>query len=96
MTNLTPVMSGRPAEYPLHEVGRARGRILGSIPPHDVWGSPRKSPPMMSGGAAGRIPKSKSPPHSDRFGVTDSADSVEGERGGADEEIKDKDKAAAG
>ena len=26
----------------------------------------------------------------------DSADSVEGERGGADEEIKDKDKAAAG
>ena len=96
MTNLTPVMSGRPAEYPLHEVWRARGWILGIQTPHEVRGAPRNSPPMMSGGAAGGIPKSKSPPHSDRFGVTDSADSVEGERGGADEEIKDKDKAAAG
>ena len=32
----------------------------------------------------------------DLLNKTNSADSVEGERGGADEEIKDKDKAAAG
>jgi hypothetical protein len=123
MTNLTPVMSGRPAEYPLHEVWRARGWILGIHTPHDVWGAPRKSPPMMSGGAAGGIPKSKSPRTQIGLGspvlgpqtqepqswvrkpervptfskkTKNSADSVEGERGGADEEIKDKDKAAAG
>ena len=88
-------MSGGPAEYPLHDVWGGRG-----------GGFLNPSPPALRSvrGHLCMDPKRKN--HRAGFGslrgfrlsqqTKNSADSVEGERGGADDEIKDKDEAAAG
>ena len=98
------MMSGGPAEIAPHDVwgGRGGGFLNPSPPPHSdrfgvtCVGTPNARTTELGSEAWVKVPTCSKDQKTKKKEKPNSADSVEGERGGADEEIKEKDKAAAG